>query len=412
MPAYIDSKGNPQQVVIDPSIYSDASTAGLTVPAYLNRKYPDAGAKQGTAAQQIFMTAGLTVPDRKDPFALRPERLSDVLAGKCDISMSLNPSFDAALTNVKDQGSPFGSASRILFPAAVIARVDATIAKDRVTDGLVFDDMVGQEIGITNENFEQPVINYSNPGGAESVIAQRVAQLANPPALLKLTTADRSRRLAAHAIGMEISEQALAATTLDLVGMTLARFLSAEKDNRVYAYIAALWGGNADLIVGAVSLVTSNSLDTAATGGTLTHKAWIKFLARNRKYRTITHVVGDVNAYLAVEGRTGRPGSNNYDPTLARIDPQATAMNQGFGNNVKFMIVDDATAGGPVPANTIYAVDARQGITRVTNSAAAYAASEQYVIQRKTALRLDWAEDVYRTYGDTELRAFDGLTIS
>jgi hypothetical protein len=123
-------------------------------------------------------------------------------------------------------------------------------------------------------------------------------------------------------------------------------------------------------------------------------------------------LIGDIDAYLAVEGRTGRPGSNNYDPTLARIDPQARTVNVGFGNDVKWFIVDSAAEGGPVPANTIWALDASRGIVRVRNTAASYEAAEDFVMSRKQAMRIDWSEDVYRMFGNTELRAFDVLTIS
>ena len=404
MAAYIDNKGGVQQVAIEAGIYSEAKKAGLTVPAYLNRQYPDADAKHGSAAEQLFASEGLVTVSPKNPLQLRPASVADILDGKSG--------FSAGPANTKDQGSPFGSASRILFPAALIASVESAMMKDRQTDSVVFNEMVGFTNNIGSENFEQPVVNYQGQGGPESAKAQRVAQLANPPSILKITTSDRPRRLASHAIGMEISEQAMRASSLDLVALTMARFFEVERDERVYRYISDLFNGNADMIVGAVSAVTTTSLDAAATGGVVTHRAWLKFLARNRKYRRITHCIADIDTYLKVEGRTGRPGSNNYDPTLARIDPQATAINQGFGNDVRWFIVDSAAEGGPVPANTVYALDASQAVAKVVNTAAAYNGSEEFVLRRATAMRVDWSEDVYRLFGDSELRAFDALTVA
>lgn len=404
MAAYIDNKGGVQQVTIEPSIYAEAKKAGLTVPAYLNRQYPDADARQGTAAEQLFASEGLVTVTPDNPLQLRPASVADILDGKSG--------FNAGPTNTRDQGSPFGSASRILFPAAVIASVESILAKDRETDSAIFDGMVATTLNISTDNFEQPVINYQGANGPESAKAQRVAQLANPPAMLKLTTSDRVRRLATHAIGMEMSEQAMKATTLDLVALTMARFLQVERDERVYRYVNDLFNGNGDLVVGAVTPVTTTSLDSAATGGVVTHKAWLKWLARNRKFRKITHCVADIDTYLKVEGRTGRPGSNNYDPTLARIDPQATVVNQGFGNDVVWFLVDSAAEGGPVPANTVYGLDSSQAVAKVVNTAAAYQGSEDFVLRRATAMRMDWSEDVYRLFGDSELRAFDALTIS
>lgn len=404
MAAYIDNAGGVQQVTIDPSIYSEAKKAGLTVPALLNRTYPDACAKHGSAAEQLFASEGLVTVSAKNPLQIRPASVADILDGKSG--------FGAGPVNNKDQGSPFGSASRILFPAALIASVESAMMKDRQTDSVVFNEMVGFTNNIGSENFEQPVINYQGQGGPENAKAQRVAQLSNAPSMLKITTSDRMRRLSSHAIGMEISEQALRASSLDLVALTMARFFEVERDERVYRYIADLFGGNQDLIIGAVTPVTTVSLDSTAAAGTVTHRAWVKFLARNRKFRRITHCIADIDTYLKVEGRTGRPGSNNYDPTLARIDPQAVAINQGFGNDVRWFITDAATDGGPVPVNTVYALDRSQAIAKVVNTAAAYTGSEEFVLRRATAMRMDWSEDVYRLFGDSELKAFDALTIS
>lgn len=390
-------------------VVQQAKSEKTTIPNALNRAFPDADPKVGTATQQLFAAAGLVLSN-DDPTGASSPLVADIMTGKSEL-FDKNGVY-AGPGNVQDNASPFGSASRILFPAAVIAATEASIAKDRQTDMVTFDKMVGLRVNIDKDTFEQPVINYSGQGGPESAKAQRIAQLALPPAMLKITTSDRVRKIAAFGIGMEISDQAMANSTLDFVVKTMTRFLDVERDERVYRYIADLFTGNGDLITGAVTGVTSASLDAASTGGVLTHKAWVKFLARSRKYRKITHVMMDIDTYLKVEGRTGRPGTNSYDPTLERIDPQVRPMNVGFGNDVQYMVVDTAAEGGPIPANTIYALDASQAVAMVTNTAAAYSATEDYVMKRSQALRLDWSEDVYRIWGDTELRPFDVLTIS
>jgi hypothetical protein len=122
--------------------------------------------------------------------------------------------------------------------------------------------------------------------------------------------------------------------------------------------------------------------------------------------------MGDIDTYLAVESRTGRPGSNNYDPTLSRIDPQAVAQNVGFGNDVKWFITDPAASGGPVPAQTVYAIDASKAITRVSNTGANYQAAETFALRRSEAMVMHWSEEVYRLMGDTDLKPFDILTIA
>jgi hypothetical protein len=400
MAAYIDASGNTHQVAVGPEVHKKALEANLSVEHFLNREHANADLKIGTAFQQLCASEGLALPG-KNPFGLRASTIDEILSGKASAGI-----------NTTDAGTPFGSASRTLFPPALLAAIESQLAKDRVTDTVVFDQMVGQNVSVTNENFEQPVINYGTAGGPEQARAQRIAQNATPATVLKFSTADRIRRLPVWSIGMEFSDQALRASTLDMVALMTARFMEVEKDSRVYDYLSSLFLGDNDLNTGAVAAVTSTSLDAAATGGVLTHKAWVKFLARNRKYRKVDFVIGTVGTYLQVEGRTGRPGTTNYDPTLARIDPQASAVNAGFGNDVKWFIVDDYAAGGPVPEGQVWALDSRSAITKVTNAAANYAASENFVMQRSTALRYDWSELCYRTMGNSELRGFDILTIA
>lgn len=403
MSRYYVADGSLKEVRLDPEVYKQAYEANLSVAHYINKQYADADPKIGPAFDQMCAAWGLALPG-KNPYGLRAATLGEVLDGRATTIQGSG--------NVKDQGDPFGNAARTLFPAALIALVESAVSKDYATDTVVFKDLVAVEQSIPTENFIQPVIDYSTANGPESARAQRIAQFAEPPNMLRFATSERTKSLPVYGIGMEFSQQALRATTLDIVALTLNRYLTIERDSRVYSYLSSIFAGDSDLNTGAVSAVTTTSLDSTATGGAVTHKSWVKFLARNRKYRTITHVVCDIDSYLAVEARTGRPGSNAYDPTLARIDPQVRAMNVGFGNDVKWFLVDLATDGGPVPASTVWALDATKGIVRVQNTSASYTAAETFVLRRSEAMVMHWSEDVYRLFGNTDLKPFDVLTIA
>lgn len=403
MAFFIDNTGGTQDVTaqMTSEIYREAVDKNLTVAHLLNQKFPDADMKIGPASAQIFASEGLALAG-KNQFGLRNITTAEIL----------NDKGYSAAGNVKDNGSPFGSASRILFPAALIPLVEASVAKDYETDGVIFNGMVAQELSIANENFEQPVIDYGTKGGPEQAKAQRISQFSEPPVMMRFGTANRVRKLGVFGIMLEFSQQALRATTLDMVALHINRYLAVEKDARIYSYLSDLFAGNQDMVTGAVPAVTSVSLDAASTGGVLTHKAWVKFLARNRKKRKITHIACDIDTYLKIEGRTGRPGSNNYDPTLARIDPQAVMQNSTFGGDVKLFLVEPATDGGPIPANQVWALDATKAITRVTNTSADYTAAETFALRRSEAMVMHWSEDVYRFMGDTDLTPFDVLIIS
>ena len=400
--AYIDKTGAQQQVDITAEeMFSGAHKANLTPAAFINQKFADADLSIGPAFKQMQAGLGICSPGSDNPFGLRSASMASLLDG--------TGGFGA---NTQQNTTPFGTASRAFTIISVIDAIESAMAKDRTTDADNFYGMVGSTLALNSEHFEQPVVDYGTVGGPETAKAQRAVQGANPPRIAFFKTADRIRRIGSWTVGMEWTQQALRATTLDFVTMTMARYLQVERDERAYRYISDLYNGNGDLVVGAVPAVTTTSLDALATGGVVTHKSWIKFLARNRKYRKITHAICNIDTYLKVESRTGRPGSNNYDPTLSRIDVNLVSPNQTFGGDVKWIIVEDAASGGPVPDNTIYAIDASSAITLVTNSNAAYSAVEQFAMKRTEAMRMDWSEEVFRTFGDTDLRSFDILTIA
>lgn len=402
MAGYYTKDGTFKAAEVTPEIYRMAHEANLSFAQYVNRMHPEADPKLGSAFEQLCASEGLGLPGH-NAYGLRAATVEEILSGKTNVVGS---------GNVADKGSPFGTASRVLFPAALAALIESAVPKDYTTDTVVFNDLVALNMSVPTENFIQPVITYSTPNGPEQARAARVTEFSDVPNMLRFGTSERNRSLPTYGIGMEFSEKALRATTLDLVALTLNRYLMIEKDQRVYSYLSSIFAGDLDLNTGAVSAVTTTSLDSTATGGVVTHKSWVKFLARRRKLRKITHVIGDIDSYLKVESRTGRPGSNNYDPTLSRIDPQAVATNVGFGNDVKWFIVDDATDGGPVPASTVWALDATKGIVKVSNTSASYTAAQSFVLRKSEAMVMHWSEDVYRMYGNTDLSAFDVLTIA
>lgn len=398
---YVDTNGHTQEVTITAEELMQAPKANNQTPQqYLNTKFKDANLAIGSAFKQMQASIGIQRAGAENIFGLRPTSMATLLANE----------FSA---NTQQNSSPYGTASRAFTVISIIDAIEAAVAKDRTTDIDSFYSMVGTKLSINSEHFEQPVIDYNTVNGPEQASSQRVAQGANPPNMAFFTTADRVRRIGSWSIGLAWSDAALRATTLDYVTMTMARYLSVEMDLRAYRYLSDLFLGNGDLVVGAVTGTTTVALDAACVAKTISHKAWVKWLARNRKYRKLTHVICDLDTYLLIEGRSGRPGSNAYDPRMVgAVDPQALMMNVGFGNGVKVFLVDSAADGGPVPANTVWGVDASSAITLVTNANAAYQAVESFAMKRSTSMRLDHSAEVFRTFGDSDLRLFDVLEIS
>lgn len=407
----IDAKtGGRQEVKLEPTIFAEARDNNLRLEHLLNEKFPDADPKYGTAFKQLAASVGLA-PVGKNPLGLTSPTLDQILDGK--------GGYDAAVSNSRKRSDPYGQESRILFPHVVLDMVEDMWYDSRSDEDIVFRDLVKTTVPIAGDYYKQPVLSYNTPGGAHkganAAKAARVTQMGELPNLLTITTSERGFNIPAYGIGIEMSEDAMKGTTLDMFGLTMKRYIDIEHNGRVYGYLSNLFLGDQDQNNGAVNSVTTAQLDAASTGGKVTHRAWLKFLARNRRRRKITHMVCDLDTYLAIESREGRPGSNNYDPTLARIDPQLRPMNNGmvgFGNDVKWMIIDSAAEGGPVPANTVWALDQAQAIKLVTNTEAEYKATEDFVLRRSSRMVWTWSEEALRLFGDTDLSAFDVLVIS
>lgn len=405
MTFFIDKNKVKQDVKVEPEVYAEATARKMTVQSVINSKYAaDYSPEHGTPFQQIAASIGLCIPGAND-FGVRAGTLEDILEGRMAA---------ASPSNQGQVAAPFGQAARVLAPVAILDMVEQQMVRNYGTDTPVFESMIAKTFTLNTDVFIQPVVNYKGTGGPEQARAQRVAEFAEPPNILQIGVAEVQRALPSWNMGVEYSDKAQKALTIDVVAMSIARYTAIEKDLRVYQYISDVFLGNSDLVIGAVPVVKANALDnTITTPGVITHRAWVKFLARNRRYRTITHVMGDIDAYMAVESRTGRPGTNNYDPSLARIDPQAVAINAyGFGNDVKWFIVDSAVEGGPIPANEIWGIDATKAITLVKNASADYKASQEFALRRSTAMRWDWGEAVIRQFGDADLRPFDRLSLT
>ena len=406
---YINKEGNVQQVKLNDNLYKQAIEENVRVPALINATYTDVDPAKGTAFQQLCASEGLSLVG-KNPFGLRASSLYDILEG--------NASFQAGTAaNSRERSTENGGTqSRLLFPSLVIEMVEDMYYDSRSDEDANFRSLVKTTVPIADDMYRQPVLSYQTPGGAntraDAAKAARVTQLGELPNILRITTSERPFNIPAYGIGIEMSVEAQKGTTLDLFGLVMKRYIDIEHNARVNTYLSNLYLGDQDQNTGAVSAVTTLALDPACPTGKVTHRAWLKFLARNRRRRKITHAICDLDTYLKIESREGRPGTNNYDPTLVRIDPQLVPKGPiTFGGNVQWMIVDSAADGGPVPANTVWALDRDQAIKLVTNTSADYKATEEFVLRRSSRMVWTWSEEALRLFGDTDLSAFDVLVI-
>lgn len=390
MTAFRDASGAIQQVDLNVSMYAQASRRGMSLPQYLAAEYPTDAAKYGAPFQQFMESEGIFVRPNRE-LGIRASTMDEVLNGR----------MQAGSVTVKD-GVP---ASRILFPAVFLQAVEDKLVANLTMTGDAFEKMIAVDESINGDRYEQPKINYSN---AEAGRHQGIAQLAAPASMMLITSSDVAKRIPTFSLGLEISDQALKASTLDIVALGLARQAAVERNERAQGYMLALFNGdidNNDGTLASLGLVqTSASFDAVATGGVFTQKAWMKYLMNNGTKRTITHIVTDIDSAMKIEGRTGKPTIFGDDPNSPRIDTQFRLMNPTWAVNPEIFLTQDPSW----PAATLMGLDKTAAIRRVRNLSADFQGIEAYVLRRTTALRFDFGEHVNRLFDE----AFGCMTLS
>lgn len=391
MSMFIDAAGARNQVSLDVSMYRASAENGQSLRQYLNSLYPTNAEAHGTAFEQICASEGIVL--RSD---LRSGTRATTVAQMVDGN---GPGMNAAVTK---EAVP---ASRLLFPAAVMGLVEDRLAVDLTQTDTVFNSLVAFEESINGDRVEQPVINYTN---AAANANQSIAQLAMPASMITITASDVSYKLPVYSQAIEVSDQAARNTSIDLVALTLARTFALQANTRAQGYMLALKDGDVDNNDGSLSSLgfatTSTALDSLATGGVLTQKAWMAYMTQYPEKRVIDTIVTDLATAIKIEGRTGKPVITGDNPTSPRIDTMMSVLNPQWAPSVRVFLV---TAGSGWPANTIMGMDSRYAIRRIRSLTASFQSTEAFITKRSTVSRFDYGEIVNRMFPE----AFSVLTI-
>lgn len=386
---YIDAKGDKQPVDLHVGLYREAAEKGQSLKQLMANKYPTNAEKHGSAYEQVLEQSGVFVRSDKE-IGLKASSLEDVLSPK-----------EAAITR---DGVP---ASRILFPAVIMDVIEDKLARDYTRNPSALNSLLAMDESINGDRWERPVLNFSKP---EAARGGPVAQLAMPNSMLSITASDKSMRIPSWGIGLEISEQAQRSTTLDLVGLAVARQAAVESNERAQGYILSLLNGDSDLSMAALSTISgkvqkANTFDTSITAaGQLTYKAWLKWLTQRSSFRTITHVVTDLEGLFSLRAMYAAERVQSGTKDTPSMDTGVTIANPTWPTNVQVVLTEDPNW----PANTFMGVDKNYGVHRVNSLTAQYSAIEQFAMKRSTMLRIDKGEVVYRFFDE----AFEVLSLT
>lgn len=390
----LNRNGQPTEVQLSMDTYREAEEQGLSLSQYVNMKHDTDTERFGTPFMQMMRSCGLYLSDDRN-YGMRPPTLKAIFDGTAQLSGN---------AIVRPDGSNSRTpAGRLLFPAVLIDLLESQLREQK--DGYIgmIYEMVAFTRSVNTPKYEQVVIDYSAPQAARG---QPISQLAKPNRMLTIRTSDVTRTMPTYSIGIEASREALNAATLDMIGLAVREHSIEERAAALNRDLIAIFNGDADLGYSSLAATTAQSYDAAVVAnGTITHKAWIKYLRNKWMKRNVTHVIADVDGYLAVEGRSGRPVKDQEPAQDERLSSIPRAMNPGVPSGVKFFLTETPLLG----ANVLGGLDASKAIRRIVYSGADYQAIEEFVMRKSMAMRIDWSERLERAGYD---EAFDKLTLT
>lgn len=383
MASITDSTGARQEYTPALSDYLDAGQAGLSLQGHYAQKF---GVED--AFQQLCAGEGIFVK-------------GNILSGIRSSTMDeiFNP--QAAGTIVKDRVP----SSRIMFPAVIMAATENKLKVNRAATVQALDQMIAYEASITGERYEHPVIDFSRPEAGRS---RARSQGALPPVVMSIRVADRAYRIPGSSIGLEITDEALKSTNLDLVTLALARQAEVEANLNAMGYMLNILQGDPDLNNGSLAdrglSRNVQFYDSTAAAGTISHQGFINFLSVRSTSRTLDWLVTDQATAWRLDQRTGRPLQANVDDKKARFQSDFQIVNPAWATNLKLFLVQDPAW----PAGTIMGLDSRQALRRVRSLSMEYSAVEDFVMRRVKQMRMDSGEHVTRLFDE----AFEVLTLA
>lgn len=386
--------GNLTEVPFHVRMYDEAAKSGLTLSQHLNQTYAKDTdlVKYGDILQQVMLHSGmLTSSDAR--MGLRPPTMREML----DTGIQLN-----SITR-GDGSDRHTVAGRMLYPEILMRAIESKLRDDYGDLLGTWSSFIAQTQTVTGPTFDQPIINVTRPEGTKS---QPIAQLAEPEVMLSITTSARSNAIPTKSIGLIISDQAAQASTLDLVNLAMTAQARQERVRMVESDIAAIVAGDTDRGETAKASFTADSLDAAGitAAGQMTHKAWVKYMHKNRRQMMTLGGICDLDTAMAIEARSGKPTRDTVFVGQAEGFNQGVTIENLTGPDPRILIVDD----GVIAANTFVGIDTRFAMRRVINISAAYSAIEQFVLRRATAFRVDYGELTHTLYTD----AFKVMTLT
>ncbi len=372
---YAGSDGKEKTYECDVDVYKKAADAGQTLRQFMRSQIHDHDRSRGDVLDQMMTAAALNDSVLNVGSAMSMAEI----AGMADSSFRRNDQTDNSL------------GARLLFPQIILETLNANALRDDGSDILsIWPRLVATTRNVNGQKVDQPIIDTSAPEESRS---GRITQMADPETMVQITTGDKSFRIPTYAIGLTISDEAMAATTIDLVRIVMEAQARGNRIRQINEQLRALVFGDKDRGIEALPVTKIGSFDPAIiANGTLTKRAYLKWLHSVQKTANISTVLTDIDTAIDVD-----------DALLPKVVGQDASKivtpwgGVNLGITQPEIIPFDTEVFG---ADILVGLDPRYAIQRFVNVSAAYDAIEKYVIRRATSFRVDYGEMATRLHDE------------
>lgn len=377
---YVGQDGKMKTLEVTVELYKKAADAGLSVREYVGQLL-DSSEKSadrpdytfGHPMDQAYAASGLLAEQK---IGQRNLSLDDIAKGKLAAGSSLRA----------PDGTDTSIASRLLFPQLLLETMQAELRDDGGDILSKYAELVSVQRSINGKRVFQPLVDTQRQGeGPEGSRSRRQAQMAEPATMVNITMGETAYTIPSFAIGLTVSDEALEATTIDLVRVIMERQSRGERIAMIEEQLHDMVFGNPDRNMDALPVEKISAFDAGITeNGKITKRAYIKWLRNKYRIREISHVMTDIDTVLDMDEQL-LPKMTGADSS--KINTPFAGFDTGL-SLPKLVDFDTEVFG----AKTLVGVDRRNAIQRFVNVSADYSAIEEYVMRRATSFRVDYGE--------------------
>lgn len=385
--SFLDKQGLQQEVSLGLNHWAAAQKENLSLRQFINRTYETSDPKFDAFTQMCQSVGMYTTPCKE--LGMRPITMAEVEYGGLDFSAG-------------PQGSEVNPVqTKILFPAVIAELVENKLQLNRGSMISALDAMLADVYSVAGRRIEQPYIDYTRKQGPEEARNMARAQGAEPATMLTIKAGEKSLTIPETPLAVTVTDEALQSTTIDMVGLAMARQAEVEQYARVGEDLKKVLSGDADAGsygTSALSTFNADTLDsTIAADGALTELAYVKWLYNGLGSRTIDYIVTDFAGAWAIHNRSGKPQADDDESKTDAFNAEASIYFPNLIKNVKIFIVP---ASASWPANTLMGFDSRYAMRKWVNTLATYSDVERYVLRRSSTFVVSFGSKVTRYFDD------------